>query len=424
MTDVRTIEAIEAALSEYIPVSAQTTGKQITLGRMERLMTALGNPEKRLKVIHIAGTSGKTSTTYYIAALLTAAGKKTGMTVSPHVDSVTERLQINMQPLSDIEFGTALQEMLEIIATLDFKPSYFEILIALAYWYFVKEEVDYAVIETGMGGLHDGTNIANNLDKLCVITDIGYDHMHVLGSTLSEIAAQKAGIIHHANNVYMYNQSTDIMQAIEQRCSEQNATMHIVPQLYNLNAEPPSALSDYQQRNWQLAFAVYCALQQQDSLVKLSAQQLSTVQKVQVPARMDIKKIGSKTIILDGAHNEQKMSAFIGSYTQIYPSQEATVLLSLKHGKDYAEVLPLLRAITSVLILTTFSTAQDMPIKSIDTALLQNEAIKLGFKKVMVKNDQNEALDTALNQTGDIVIVTGSFYLIGQLRAQNPELKN
>ena len=387
-------------------------------------MAELGNPERNLKVIHIAGTSGKTSTTYYVAALLTAAGKKTGMTVSPHVDSVTERLQINMQPLSDLEFGSALQEMLEIIATLEFKPSYFEILIALAYWYFDKQQVEYAIIETGMGGLHDGTNIANNPNKICVITDIGFDHMHVLGNTLPEIATQKAGIVHQHNTVYMYKQSPEIMDVVSRQCQEQDAEMHLLPALYNLQAEPVSQLPDYQQRNWHLAHEVYKALQERDGLINLSAAQLSATQSIQIPARMEIRQVQGKTVIMDGAQNGQKMTAFIGSFLKIYPSTRPAVLLSLKQGKDYAEVLPVLRTVASTLILTTFATAQDMPLKSMDMTVLKAEAGKLGFTTTIQCADQDEALRLLLTQPEEVVIITGSFYLIGRLRAAHPELRN
>ena len=171
---IRTIEEAEAALLPYVPLVAQLTGKATTLERaIIPLMALAGNPQDRLKTVHIAGTSGKTSTSYYIAALLGAAGKTVGLTVSPHVDSITERIQINGQPLPDAEFCQELETFLDIVKQAPQPPSYFELLYAFALWVFGRRHVDYAVIETGMGGLYDATNVATRADKVCVITDIG-----------------------------------------------------------------------------------------------------------------------------------------------------------------------------------------------------------------------------------------------------------
>ena len=422
MNGLHTLLEIEAALAKYIPLASEIIGKDITLDRMNPMMTALGNPEKQLKVIHIAGTSGKTSTTYYIAALLTAAGKKVGMTVSPHVDSIAERLQVNMQPITVAVFGEALEEFLEIIRLSDIEPTYFELLIALAYWYFAKVGVDYAVIETGLGGLHDGTNIAKEYDKLCVITDIGYDHMHVLGNTISEIAAQKAGIIHGKNDVYMYEQSPEVMSAIKQRCDIQKAYLHTIGQSYVNEPDMFKDLPSFQKRNWHLAHAVFDAVKIRDGIVGLSDKKLAQAISTQIPARMDQKKIKGKLVIMDGAHNGQKMQAFVGSFMTRWPGKRAAVLLSLKTSKDYTEVLPLLRSIASTLIITTFSGTQDRFVESIPPQQLAESAEHYGFSRVVAMPDQDDAYELLMNQPDDVVIITGSFYLIGQLRHKHKEL--
>lgn len=415
---------IEASLAPYIPLASEITGKDITLDRMVPLMAALDNPERKLKIIHIAGTSGKTSTTYYIAAMLTAAGLKVGMTVSPHIDSVTERLQINMQPISTNVFGAALAEFLDIIKKLDEQPTYFELLIAFAYWYFVKVGVDYAVIETGLGGLHDSTNIAKRADKICVITDIGYDHMQVLGNTLEEIAAQKAGIIHDQNSVYMYQQLPEITAQIISRCNAKNAQLNIVKEPTATEPDITKGLPEFQQHNWQLAYWVYEALAAKDGLAKLSAEELIGAAHVVVPARMDIRSIGNKKLIMDGAHNGQKMQAFIHSFSKNWPGKKAAVLLSLKSGKDYRDVLPLLADIADTLIITTFSFSQDRPFHGIDPSELALFAGKHNFKQIITEPDQTKAYRLLMSQPEDTLIITGSFYLIGQLRHKHKELQH
>lgn len=425
MTHIRTIQEVEKVLARYIPLSRTITGRDITLGRMKILMDAISNPQRSLRIIHVAGTSGKTSTAYYIAALLSQAGYRTGVTVSPHVDSVTERLQINLVPLGESEFGAELEELLGLIPP-EIEPTYFELLIALAYWYFAKVGVDYAVVETGMGGLQDGTNVADNPDKLCIITDIGYDHMHILGSSLSEIAEQKAGIIHARNNVLMYRQPDVVIGVVQDRCRVVGAELHFHNQA-ELEEEfkyPEllDTLPDFQKRNFLLAHQAYIALMERDNLKQLENVDIKAAIKTDVPGRMDKRVIGGKTIIQDGAHNEQKMEALVGSYLKEFGKTKATVLLSLKQGKEHENVLPLLLPITDTLIICGFSSIQDTPLNSIDPARLSEAAKKVGFKNVVLADDANDAYDRLMSTMDKVGIITGSFYLIGILRHNHKEL--
>ena len=193
MTKLRSFNDIDTVLKDFIP-PMRSFRSVYTLDTMRALMLALGNPQNSYKTIHVAGTSGKTSTSYYIAALLGQTGKKIGLSVSPHVDNVNERVQIDLVPLDEHEYCQQFSTFLQIINKLRIKPTYFELLIAFAFWQFAQEKVDYAVIEVGLGGLLDGTNVIERSDKVCVIADIGLDHVAVLGNSLAGIAAQKAGI--------------------------------------------------------------------------------------------------------------------------------------------------------------------------------------------------------------------------------------
>jgi dihydrofolate synthase/folylpolyglutamate synthase len=426
MTEIRTMADAEKVLATYVPLSAKITGKDITLGRMQKLMQAIGNPHKGLKIIHVAGTSGKTSTTYYISALLVAAGKKVGTTVSPHIDSVAERVQINLQPLAEQTFCQELSEFMELISHAELEPTYFELIIAFAYWYFVKAGVDYAVIETGMGGLQDATNVANNPDKVCVITDIGYDHMSVLGYTLPEIAAQKAGIIQQDNWVFSYGQGDEINNVLELRSKQQQAHLvmldrTIEPSRYEI-PEAVFELPYYQQYNWILAFNVFEYMCDRDALSSPSEAAINNTIHIQVPGRMDIVQIAGKTLVMDGAHNSQKMYAFVKSFKKKYPGQKVAILLSLKEGKEYADVLPLLAGITDNLILTSFMQMQDLPSHAIDPHKLAAPAKAAGFKVVVVEPDLEKAYELLLKQPEKLLIITGSFYLIAQLRQTHKEL--
>lgn len=417
MTSVTTLDEAEQLLARFVPLSRNVTGRDITLNRMRPLMELLGNPEKRLKIVHVAGTSGKTSTSYFIANLLTLAGQKTGLTISPHIDSVTERVQINLQPIGEYEFTRALNEYMQILESSNLEPTYFELLISFAYWYFAKVGVDYAVIETGMGGLHDGTNVADNPDKVCVITDIGLDHMNILGSTVSEIAKQKAGIIHAGNKVFMFEQTDEISNVIQEQVEQVGADLSVIPD--ESDTEMPDDLPEFQARNWNLAFAVFDYIKNRDELTHTNIEQsLKTV----VPARMDIVNAQGKTIVMDGAHNEQKMQAFVNSFQQLYPDIKVPVMLALKQGKELAAVLPLLKPLTSKLIVTEYKPGQDLPIGPIDAEELKAAASRFGFEDSEAVRGINEAYSKLLECEGDVAIVTGSFYLIGQLRAGHKEL--
>lgn len=420
MPQINSIDEANQALAAFVPITKELTGRDITVDRMRLLMAHVGKPEKKLKIIHLAGTSGKTSTAYYMASLLQQSGQKVGLTVSPHMDSVTERVQINLQPVDDTEFCRALTDFLKITEDFSPKPSYFELIIAFAFWYFARQNIDYVVLETGVGGLHDATNIAGRKDKVCIITDIGYDHMHLLGNTLKEIAAQKAGIIHPGNHVYMYDQTEEINRVVKQYASKQQAPVTLLDEVAERQKSADTvsfaALPMYQQRNWLLARGAYEFIAKRDGLSELDHEALQSSLRIQIPGRMDITHVNGSIVVMDGAHNEPKMRAFVESFQVKFPDQKAAVLLSLKEGKEFQEVLPLLEPVTSCLILTTFTQGQDLPSVPIDPHILAAEARKTGFTKVYVQPDQKKAYRKLLDEPGELKIITGSFYLLSQLR--------
>lgn len=415
---LQTLRDAELALRPFVPLVAQLKGKDLTLERVEPLMRLLGNPEKRLKIIHVAGTSGKTSTSYYIAALLAASGLNVGLTVSPHVDKISERVQINGQPISDESFCAELEIFLELVGQLAQSPSYFELLHGFALWVFDRQQVDYAVVETGLGGLHDSSNVAQEPNKVCVITDIGYDHMHVLGNTLPEIALQKIGIMHHGNVGITYQQSNEIMQVFNSWTVDHDAQMIVLDEAEE-RANNGALLEDlplYQQRNWLIARRVYRYVTERDSLPLIADAKLQKTQSLQVPARMEIRKHGSKTLVMDGAHNEQKMTAFVSSFTELFPGVKPAVLVALKTGKEYQAVSPLLAQLAAQIIVTTFDTSQDLPARSMDPELFADALRAAGAQNVRVVPNQRLAYDTLMQTAQTTRVITGSFYLLSQLR--------
>lgn len=403
MTQIANFVDVRKLLAKHKPRTKKPGS--YSLDNMQVLMTKLGNPQDTYKVVHVAGTSGKTSTCYYIAALLSKAGKKVGLTVSPHVDEVNERVQINMLPLSEAKFCLELEKFISITRQFDIELSYFELLVGFAFWEFAQQKVDYAVVEVGLGGLLDGTNVIHSPDKICVITDIGLDHTNVLGGTIDKIAKQKAGIIQDHNPIFMYKQSAKVMEQVLQRCQPMHAGLHVI------TSKP---YATFNERNFFLAKNVYDYIAQNEDLPSANLK----ASDVNVPARAEEFKYKGKTVIIDGSHNGQKMSALVKVLQKTYPNQSAAVLVSFvdREARRAPEALQQLHKLSDKVFVTTFSGEQDMPNVSVDPQRIAKEASKIGFAEVKTVKKPEEAFEELLKQPEDILIVTGSFYLLNHIR--------
>lgn len=411
---IQTIDEAVKFLVSYIPKAGQMAGNY-KLDRMRRLMDLVDNPQNSYEVIHVAGTSGKTSTAYFIQGLLQAAGKKTGLTVSPHIQSITERIQVNGQPISDELFVKYLNDLLRILEQTDITPTYFELLVMLAYFVFKQEKVDYAVIETGLGGLLDGTNVVTNPNKVCVITDIGLDHVDILGKTLPEIALQKTGIVQPKNTLILQQQTVGLEEIMKDEALRRGAsTILVVPSPTHL-PELPS----FQRRNWMAATTAYRYVAVRDGLSQIDEFDVHDAMMHQPPGRMEQFKVGNKTVILDGAHNQQKLQALIEALSerQLVP---LNVLASFVSDKRYQleECLQELRPVTSQLVVTDFSVLQDLSKTAASVDDIAAVARAQGFSTVATIEHPDKALDYILSLPGETVLITGSLYLAAQLRQQ------
>jgi dihydrofolate synthase/folylpolyglutamate synthase len=414
MPIINDISQAQLVLESYI---SRSNSARHNLGRMKKLMNFLENPQECIKVIHIAGTSGKTSTAYYVAALLKAAGHSTGLTVSPHITRPSERAQINLSVLDDKEYCEKLGQFIDIIESSGIKPSYFELLVAFAFWIFQQYRVEYAVVEVGLGGLIDATNIVNRPDKTCVITDIGIDHIKKLGDTIPKIAIQKSGIIQPNNAVFMHRQDQNIVKIIKQRSDEKNAQLTVVDtgltnEFQQLN------LPEFQKRNLHLAAHVADFVISRDYRAELSLRNIQTAAGTHIPARMESIQLQDKMVILDGSHNEQKIGTLVESMTQSYPNRSINILLAIGVSEKYnlLEKMRLLRKISDKIILTSFDREQSGAKISIDPHVLSEFAKEAGFKNIIIERYADKALEILLSHTDDIGLVTGSFFLVSQIR--------
>jgi dihydrofolate synthase / folylpolyglutamate synthase len=412
--EIKSFNDAHEVLKSFIPRSQERGA--YTLDRMQRLMEYLGNPQNTYTVIHVAGTSGKTSTSYYMASLLHATGSKVGLAVSPHVDEINERVQINLRPLPEQKFCRQLQKFIKLVEATKIKPTYFELIVAFAYWQFAQDKVDYAVIEVGLGGLLDGTNVVSTNDKICVITDIGLDHTEILGKTLPEIAAQKAGIIRPYNSVFMYEQGTEVLNVVREVCEAQSAELHEIMPMKS--AELPTNLPLFQRRNWYLAFCVYEYIADRDGVGKLSEQQLAITTEIKIPARMETLVFRDKVVIMDGAHNAQKLQTLFKSIKNQYPRHEIAALISLKQTKGIRTQTSLEVIVKHVswLGITSFNSEDDAPYKSVEPAKLAERCHMMGFDRWEIIDDPKQAFTEFLKRPEPILLATGSFYLLNHIR--------
>src|SRR5664279_395217 len=183
---------LDSALDALLRFSGRRSRGHISVDTLRALLDHLGNPERSYRIIHVAGTSGKTSTAYLIRGLLEAAGFRPGLTVSPHVVAVNERVQVAGVPLPEDRFVAYVNEFLPHAQSLDRELTYFELGVGLALWVFAQEKVEYAIVEVGIGGTRDATNALQSPDKVCVVSAVGLDHTELLGDSVDAIAMHKA----------------------------------------------------------------------------------------------------------------------------------------------------------------------------------------------------------------------------------------
>ncbi len=434
---IRTFHQAEQYLNSHVRQgSRQIFQGALGLEKMRYFLRLLGSPQNKLKVIHVAGTAGKGSTCYLISSLLAAHGFKVGLHLSPHLTDVRERFQINNKVISKKEFVLRLIEVIPMIEKVPVfvkttagkgkikygNLSYFEVLVGLAFYIFEKKKVDYAVIETGLGGLYDATNVVDRKDKVAVLTKIGFDHMEILGNTLKEIAYQKAMIINEKSQTIAIDQRIDVRDVIKEIAEKRQAELEFVP-----NKRHPEFISGsrnkfgmteipYQQENISLALRTLELLAERDHF-KIDRNKVKQVfQQAHFIGRFDIKKIKGKTVILDGAHNQPKMEAFTLALQEKYPKEKFNFLIAFKKGKDYQTMLRyIIHLASKITIASFFVDNQDLIHLSEKPETIGGNLKKLGFKNYQMINQPEEALQSALETGKETVVVTGSLYLLGEI---------
>ena len=389
-------------LRQSIPKNQNRFPGSLGLKRQAEILRLLDNPQNKVKAIHLAGTSGKGSTAFYLSSLLINHGFKVGLTLSPHLLDVRERFQINNKLISQKKFVFYLNQIIPVIEKIKLtnfgRPTFFEILIALSFYIFYHQKVDYMVVETGLGGTFDGTNTITSPDQVVVITKLGLDHTAILGSNLTAIATQKAGIIHPRNPVFSIKQLPQAQKVLDITATKNKTKInYIFPKVnfknikfkdqtitYYFNYQnltlPNLQLNTiglYQVENSALSLSVLNFLSLRDHFNSDINQIRHTFLSAHFFGRADIQKIDKQTIIFDGAHNPQKMKSFISSLKKAYPNQKFVFILAFKKRHDFSKMIKSIIPLAQKIILTSFKVKfQDM-----DQISQSTESIISFFKK-------------------------------------------
>jgi dihydrofolate synthase/folylpolyglutamate synthase len=402
------------------------------LDRMMALLDALGNPQDRYPTVHVGGTSGKGSTATMAAAALHAAGMKTGLHVKPHLSSVTERARIDGVPIGEDRFGAILSEVMpaiERVAREHGRASYYETLLAIAFMYFAAETVDIAVIEVGIGGKLDGTNVLHPL--VSVITNVALDHTDVLGETTVEIAADKVGIAKAGVPLISDVADPEVRAVIEAGCavagapfvSVRDTTTLVVRsgQRYGQSFSITTPLDTYD-----LALPVLGAFQQRNAATAIRALEFlpdglrpdrasieSGLARLVIPGRMEFFP-SHPAVVFDIAHNPDKAAHLAAALRATFPGRRFALVMAIGQSKDASRVIEQFIDLPGTFTFTSFETDGRSSIRPLRLAGIARE---LGIWGRAI-TDPVEAFSVARRNADaqDIVVVTGSTFVVATLR--------
>lgn len=409
-------------------------GSNYGLERTFRLLELLGSPHEKIKLIHIAGTNGKGSTTAMVTKILRGFGYKVGMYTSPYLEEFEERIQINGENINkDILVKLLEQVKIAIDKVIEEgyeHPTEFEIITALMFLHFYNEKVDYGVIEVGLGGRLDSTNVVT--PKVSVITSISLDHMNILGDSLKDIAKEKAGIIKEGVPVILYPQENEVEEVIIKTAEEKNSKIFFVKKdngklinidyerLYqkveisgcnNMYSVKLPLLGEHQIINLVVAIKTIEVLFEVENIELDKNIVEKSLQDVKWIGRLEV--LGKKpTVVIDGAHNIAGIKSLRNNVEKYFKYKKMFLLLGILADKQVKEMIEEITPMAEkVYALTPHSERAEL------SEDLKNEIIKCNSNVVAMENYE-EAFISALNDADeeDLILISGSLYMIGDMR--------
>jgi dihydrofolate synthase/folylpolyglutamate synthase len=401
----------------------QHFGVNLRLSRIFKLLANLGNPHERISVIHVAGTNGKGSVCAYLSSVLTEAGYQTGRYISPHLVDWTERICINEQPISSEELSQLLQKVQAAVSPDDECPTQFEIITAAAWLYFAQQQVDVAVVEVGLGGRLDATNVCSQ-PLVTVVTSISREHWQQLGPTVAHIAREKAGIFKPGCPAVVGPLPADAEKVVRSRAQELQcpiftpqpalqispgwAKYHTLQNPQNSIKYPLPLQGQIQLTNSAIALAVLEVLQQQGWQISESAI-INGMANTKWPGRMQWLTWNNHKLLIDGAHNPAA-AQILRNYVDTLNSQNVTWIIGMLSTKEHSEIFQeLLKSGDKLYLVPVPDSSSANPN---ELAILANNLCP-ELSICQTYPDLSSALESAFTTTDNLVVLCGSLYLIG-----------
>ncbi len=384
-------------------------GIKLGLDNIQKICDKLGNPEKKYKIIHITGTNGKGSTSTIIETVLLEAGYSVGKYTSPHILKFNERIRANGKDISDEDIALTYEKVKNAVKNIGITPTFFEVTTAMMFLYFAEKKVEYAVLEVGMGGRFDATNVAEG--DIAIITNVSLDHTEYLGKTIYDIAFEKAGIIKEKSFVIVGDSDKEFLKAVsEKKKTFINTEEKYNDVKYNLNFKNfmteiyinekkfnLSLFGDYQVKNFLCAYEALKHLGISDEIIE------KAVSKVVWQCRFERFSQNPLTI-LEGAHNIDGILNLKKILTHEYKPDEIVMIVSILKDKKVKEMLEVCESFSDKIILTSLS---DNPRGLSGEKLLEYTDKSPVFS---VEDDIKKAYETAEKSNRRIIAVCGSFY--------------
>lgn len=373
---------------DYLYRAHERSGIKLGLERMEAISTHLGNPEKKFQSIHIAGTNGKGSTATKIAEGLYLAGHKVGLFTSPHISTFRERIQINHQLIEKEAIISYLKQIQEVEKALGLQATFFELTTLIAFLHFAKENVDWAAVETGLGGRLDATNIL--VPKLSIITSISFDHMEILGSSLEAIAGEKAGILKHKIPLLIGPHVP--IDPIQKTALKKDSPLFKVEGNFDTFDEENSAIAKK-------------ALE----YLRVKKQKILGAIAKRPPCRIETftETAYSFPVVLDVAHNPDGLTRLFKSLKTLFPQDRFSVILGLSKSKDIYSCLKIVAKEAQAIYLVEASSP-----RAATSSFLSQALTDIGYDRHCTCSSIQEALFCTKNPT----LISGTFFIMGEAR--------
>lgn len=401
-------------------------GSKLGLDRMQEALSRLGNPQNRLKYIHVTGSNGKGSISMMIASILSEAGYRVGLYTSPHIEKYNERMKINGEDINDIDFCMIADRVKKCIDNMEDKPTEFERITIMALLYFKEQKCDFVIMEVGLGGRLDATNVIPS-PEVAVIANIGLEHTEYLGNTVEKIATEKAGIIKPGASVVLYQQSKEAEDAVRRRCQECGSELYITaPEQENLVEKnfryqilnyrmrknlKLNLIGTFQYKNAAVVLdTIDCLIKRGYPILEKAVS--AGIEKASWPGRFEVLQ-EKPLIILDGAHNTNAIQEIVECLNVYLQGKKITFVIGVMKDKDYETFLYKIAPFAQQFITVTPDNSRALPsgmlkefiVENLNVTVKDAGTVEEGVRMVLREQKEDE-----------VVYIFGSLYQISEVK--------